>query len=335
MLSKKHFYHRITRKLVVAFGTMFNNLRLVRYNAAGTQEIERITVPLSYATKEKFYTRITQDPNLNQEVQLTLPRMSFELDSITYDPLRKNSSFVKQFAADSSTSVKASYVAPYNFNFTLNIYVRNTEDGTQIIEQILPYFNPDYTVTINLTEMRPVDVPIILDSVSYDVSNDTGAADDLRIIVWTLTFSAKAYLYGPISSGSNSKIIRKAIANTYIDSSTSGEVDRLITFSSGSGTYKVGELVFEGDKLEEANVTAFVKSWDSTANNLIIYDTEGVLTSGRKLKGVISGASYVISTFDVFENQVVMITVEPNPLTANANDDFGFTTTISEYPDFL
>ncbi len=335
MLSKQHFYHRITRKLVVAFGTMFNNIRLVRYNKAGTTEIERITVPLAYATKEKFYKRITDDPNVDKEVQIVLPRMSFELNSITYDPLRKNSSFVKQFAADSSTSVKTAYVAPYNFNFTLNLFVRNTEDGTQIIEQILPYFNPDYTLTINLTEMKPIDVPFILNSVSYDVSNDTGAPDDLRIVVWTLEFTAKAYLYGPISSGANSKIIRKVVANTYIDSSTSGEVERLITFSSGSGEYKIGELVFEGDKLEEANAVAFVRSWDSTANNLIIYDTEGLLTAGRKLKGAVSGASYVISTFDVFENQAVMLTVEPNPLSANANDDFGFTTTIEDYPDFL
>ena len=335
MLSKTHFYHRITRKLVVAFGTMFNNIRLVRYNKAGTTEIERITVPLAYATKEKYYKRITDDPNVDKEVQIVLPRMSFELNSITYDPLRKNSSFVKQFAADSSTSVKTSYVAPYNFNFTLNIYVRNTEDGTQLIEQILPYFNPDYTLTINLTEMKAIDVPFILNSVSYDVSNDTGAPDDLRIVVWTLEFTAKAYLYGPISSGSNSKIIRKVVANTYIDNSTSGEVERLITFSSGSGEYKIGELVFEGNKLEEANAAAFVRSWDSTANNLIVYETVGLLTSGRKLKGAVSGASYVISTFDVFENQAVMLTVEPNPITANANDDFGFTTTIEDYPDFL
>jgi hypothetical protein len=333
MLSRQHFYHRITRKLVVAFGTLFNNIRLVRYNKAGTQEIERITVPLSYATKEKFYSRITQDPDLNKEVQLTLPRMSFELTSITYDPLRKNSSFVKQFSPDSSSSVKTSYIAPYNFNFTLNLYVRNTEDGTQIVEQILPFFNPDYTVTINLTDMKPIDVPIILDSINNNMSNDTGSAEELRTIIWTLEFSVKAYLYGPISSGNNAKVIRKVVANTYIDSSDVGEVSRMITFSSGSGTYKIGELVFEGNKLEEANVTAFVKNWDATANNLIIYDTEGVLVAGRKLKGAVSGASYVISTFDVFENQAVMLTVVPNPLTANANDDFGFTTTIEEYPN--
>lgn len=333
MLSNRHFYHRITRKLVVSFGTMFNNLRLVRYNLAGTQEIERITVPLSYATKEKFYARLTQDPNLRKEIQISLPRMSFELSSITYDPLRKNSSFVKQFAPDSSSSVKTSYIAPYNFNFTLNIYVRNTEDGTQIIEQILPYFNPDYTVTINLTEMKPIDVPIILDSVSNNLSNDTGSPEDLRMIIWTLEFSVKAYLYGPIISGNESKIIRKAIANTYLDDSSSGEVERRITFTSGTGIYKNGELVFEGNKLEEANVTAFVKSWDPTTNNLIVYDTSGVLISGRKLKGAVSGAAYIISTFDVYDNQVVYLAVHPNPLNANASDDFGFTEVYQEYPN--
>ena len=332
MLSKQHFYHRITRKLVVAFGTMFNNIRMVRYNKAGTIEIERITVPLSYASKEKFYTRITQDPNLNKEVEMTLPRMSFDLTSINYDPLRKNSSFVKQFAPDTSTTVKTSYIAPYNFNFTLNIYVRNTEDGTQIVEQILPFFNPDYTVTLNLTEMGPIDVPIILESVNYDVSNDTGSAEDVRVIMWTLEFTAKAYLYGPINSG-KSKIIRKAVANTYIDNSPSGEVSRKLTLSSGVGQYKIGELVFEGKKLEEANATAYVKDWVTLSNTAVINDVNGIFSVGKKLRGAVSGAAYTISTIDVYENQMVYLSVVPNPITANANDDFGFTETIEEYPN--
>ena len=215
MLSGVHFYHRITRKMVVAFGTMFNNITLKRYNKAGTQEIERINVPLMYAQKEKFYERITQDPNLSNETTMTLPRMSFEMDAITYDPLRKRSNFTNSFAAGSTGSkVKNIVATPYNFDFTLTIYVRNVEDGTQIVEQILPYFAPDYTLTMSLVDIasEKVDVPFILNSVSQDVNNVGVSSDNVRIIMWTLTFTAKGYMYGATTE---SKIIRKAIANTY------------------------------------------------------------------------------------------------------------------------
>ena len=318
--------------MVVSFGNMFNNIRLVRYNKAGTIEIERITVPLSYAPKEKFYTRITQDPTLNREVEIILPRMSFELAAIAYDPLRKISSFQNQYSPDNAVSAKSAYQSPYNFSFNLNIYVRNTEDGTQIVEQILPYFNPDYTVTINIADIGPaMDVPIILESVSYDVSNDTGDPDSQRIIIWNLTFTAKGYLYGPINSGASNKLIRKAIANTYLDG-TKVPVERKISLSSGFGDYKTDELVFEGNKLEEANATAFVRSWDPLANNLVVYDINGIFNTGFKIKGVITNASYLISTVENNVNQASYIAIYPNPLSANSTDDYGFTEVHQSFP---
>ncbi len=332
MLSNVHFYHRITRKIVVAFGSMFNNMKLVRYNKAGTQEIERVTVPLSYMAKEKFYQRITSDPSLTQEVMITLPRMTFELDSITYDPLRKVSSFQSHFGSNTATQIKNAYSAPYNFGFSLNIFVRNTEDGTQLIEQILPYFNPDYTVTINLASIGDnIDVPIILESVSNEISNAEGAAEELRTITWTLTFTAKAYLYGPIT---DAKVIRKATANTY-DSTYTTSNRQTITVASGSGEFKVGELVYEGKTLQTANATAFVDAWDNVSSRLVVIDRNGVLNLGRKLTGAVSNTAYTMSTFENNENQLVNINVVPSANSANVDTDFGFTETILEYPDFL
>ena len=329
MLSNSHFYHRITRKIVVAFGSMFNNIRLVRYNKAGTQEIERVTVPLSYMSKETFYQRITADPTLTQEVQITLPRMTFELDSISYDPLRKVSSFQSHFGANTSTQIKTAYSAPYNFNFTLNIFVRNTEDGTQIVEQILPYFNPDYTITMNLAGIGDnIDVPIILQDVSYSVSAE-GEPGTMRVINWTLTFLAKAYLYGPIN---DAKVIRKATANTY-DSTFTLTNSKTITLTSGTGDYRIGELVYEGKTLQTANATAFVDRWDNVSNRLVVVEPNGVLEEGRKLTGAISNTAYTMSTFDNLENQLVNITVVPSSNTANVDTDFGFTETIEEYPN--
>jgi hypothetical protein len=320
--------------MVVVFGNMFNNLRLVRYNKAGTIEIERITVPLTYSTKEKFYSRITQDPNLFSQINTVLPRMAFELTSITYDPLRKVSSFQNQYSPNSANSAKSAYQTPYNFNFNLSIFVRNTEDGSQIVEQILPYFNPDHTGTVNLVDVGPpMDIPIILDSVSYDVSNDTGSAESLRVITWNLSFTAKGYLYGPINT-TGDKYIRKAIANTYLENTGSAvPVQRTLTMSSGFGEYKIDELVYEGSKLEEANATAFVRSWDSTANNLVVYEIDGIFRNGFDVKGAVTNANYVVSSSDVTSGQVVYLTVQPDPLSANANDDYGFTTTIEEYPN--
>lgn len=331
MLSNAHFYHRITRKLVVAFGTLFNDIKLYKYNKAGTVEIERINVPIAYATKEKFYARITGDPTLNKEIQIQLPRMSFEMTSITYDPLRKTSMFNTQFATDTSTQINAVKVAPYNFEFVLNIYVRNTEDGSQIIEQILPYFSPDYTVTLDLVS-KPnlkIDVPIVLENVSYDVSNDTGEEETLRTLVWTLTFSAKAMLYGPITEN---KLIRNVQANTY-NNTWNDTGERKVALTSGTGNYKVGELVFEGRTASAANSAGYVKSWDPVANNLIINDVSGLLTVGSILRGAVTNTAYTISSFDVNDHQMTNLTIVPSPLSANIDTAFGFTETLEEYPN--
>lgn len=332
MLSSAHFYHRITRKLVVAFGTIFNNMKLYRYNKAGTIEIERINIPLSYSAKEKFIQKITQDPLLTKEVQITLPRMSFEMISITYDPLRKISSFNDQFAANNSTQIKRVTSAPYNFDFNLNIYVRNTEDGTQIIEQILPYFSPDYTVTINLVGISAlkVDVPIILQSVSQDVESTGSTEASTRMIVWTLSFTAKAYLYGPIA---DSKVIRTVSANTYYDNAENFIGERIITVGAGNGNYKIGELIYEGRTVSSANATGFVESWDSTSNTLTIIETNGVLATGKYIIGAVTNSSHVIVSTKVNDYQLTNLTITASSNTANVDTAFGFTETLEESPN--
>lgn len=331
MLSSVHFYHRVTRKMVVAFGTLFNNIRLVRYNKAGTQEIERINVPLQYSQKEKFYQRITQDPELTKEVQITLPRMSFELSSITYDPLRKRNLFAESFSPESGTTVKSIRTTPYNFEFELNIYVRNTEDGTQIVEQILPYFNPDYNLTIDIIGLsdQKVDVPFILQNISYQV-DDVGSGETTRVLVWTLTFTAKGYMFGPIISRD---IIRKVTANTF-NSVFDTENKRAMTMSNtGSGIYKTGELVYDGITLGAANATAFVDSWSPSTNTLIVSDVNGILKTNRNLTGVLSNASYTIQSFESIDAQLSKLVITPSPSTANAESAFGFDEIIQEFPN--
>jgi len=317
--------------MVVAFGSMFNNLKLFRYNLAGTTELERIVVPLNYMSKEKFYSRITQDPNLDRRVQLTLPRMSFELTSIAYDPSRRISPYIRQYGQLNDTLLKTITLAPYNFNFQLLIYVRNTEDGTQLIEQILPYFNPDYTMTLDLVEIgNPVDVPLILQSVDYNVSGTEGPPQELRIIQWSLGFTMRGYLYGP---DANVKVIRKATANTFEYNSGNFEA-KSFALNTGSGNFKIGEAVFQGRTIDSASVRGFVSSWDNVSNTLVVNDISGSFNAGLHVTGAVSNASYNLYSYrSATDYQLNRITVEPDPISANANTAFGFDIDIDHAPN--
>lgn len=329
MLSNQHYYHRIIRKLVVAFGSIFNNMRLVRYDNQTGLEVERINVPLMYASKEKFYMRIMNSPDLLNPVNLTLPRMAFEMNGITYDPLRKISNHSEMFAEGLPLGLKKARYTPYNFDFNLYCFVRNTEDGAQIVEQILPYFTPDYTVTLDfvgIDDMK-LDVPIVFNSITYDDSHE-GDPESTRSIIWTLNFTAKGYLFGPIN---DIKMIKKVTANLY-DSTFESNPLKSLTVGTGAGDYKYNELVYQGNRLDEADATGYVKAWSNTANTLVLYDTNGSFRIGANVIGAVSGARYNVATYGVSNNQLVMIETEPVPNTANSEAEaYGFSTTITEY----
>lgn len=209
MLSNAHFYHRSIRKVVVTFGTLFNDIELVRFAKDGTPK-ERFKVPLSYGTKEKYLTRITSDPTLTKSIATVVPRISFTLDSMTYDASRKQITTIKNYA-QGTTGTNAQYVpVPFDFKFSLSAYVRNTEDGTQIMEQILPFFTPDFTVTVDfIPDMnQKYDVPIILDSVETNTEYE-GDFSTTRVITWDLQFTVKAYIWPPVNRNLSGGIIRE------------------------------------------------------------------------------------------------------------------------------
>ena len=215
MLGNAHFYNRTIRKIVVAFGTLFNDIYLIRYNKAQTQEYEKIKVPLAYAPKEKFIQFITSDPTKTKSINTKLPRIGFEMDGITYDVSRKQISTIQNFSLANNGTLNTQYAPiPYNFDFSLSIYVRNTEDGAQILEQILPFFTPDFTVTVDLIPAmdQKYDMPIILNSVSPEIDYE-GDGMTTRTVIWTLTFTVKAWIFPPVKSGGD--IIRTANTNIY------------------------------------------------------------------------------------------------------------------------
>jgi len=301
----------------------------VRYDNTTGAEIERINVPLMYASKEKFYMRIQNSPDFLNPVNLTLPRMAFEMNGISYDPLRKISNHTEVFASGLPLGLKKARYTPYNFDFNLYAFVRNTEDGAQIVEQILPYFTPDYTVTLDFVDIddMKLDVPIVFNSITYDDSHE-GDPESTRSIIWTLNFTAKGYLFGPVGDIGP---IRKATANVY-DNTFETNPLREMTLEDGAGDYKYNELVYQGRDLSEAAVTAYVKQWSNTTNTIVVYDTNGTFRTNTVLVGAASGARYNVASYATDPNQMVSISVEPTPNTANTEAEaFGFSTTITEY----
>lgn len=225
MFESKVWYHGITRKAIVAFGVMFNNLNIRRRDANGTIQ-QTIRVPLSYAPKNKMYARIMRLPVAEQaQVEATVPRMSFEVVAFEYDGARKINLHNQQKQVVSGTSAKRVYgPTPYNLTVNLYAYVKNQEDGLQIMEQIVPAFNPDFNVTVTYVPELGIkhDLPIILNSIVYDDQYE-GAVQDQRMIIWTYTFTLKLYYYGPVE---NQEIIRNAIVNVFKDPDLTSRIDK-------------------------------------------------------------------------------------------------------------
>jgi len=214
----KHFYHQSLRRLVIAFGTIFNNIVIHRKDSSGNV-VQSLKVPLAYSPKEKFITRLDQQADLDsREVAITLPRMGFEIAGISYDAPRKLQKLGKVRAVKSSSSSIMDYQynpVPYNISFNLYSFTATAEGGLQIIEQIIPFFQPDYTVTINALPELSIkrDIPIVLNSVNYE---DTYSGDfrQRRAVIYTLSFTAKSYVFGPLRS---QKVIKTVKTDQYSD----------------------------------------------------------------------------------------------------------------------
>lgn len=215
-----YFYHQVIRKVVVAFGTLFNNIHVARYDSNGN-EVERIKVPLGYGPQQKFIRRLNRIgrdfEERNIKIENYLPRMSFELQNILYDSTRKLSPLNRTVAASSQTGRLLSRYerVPYTLEFNLGIMSKNMEDALQIVEQILPFFQPEYTVTVVLNETDPqVDIPFVFKNATIGEGDDGsyGNYDMRKVTYMNLNFTAKFYLYGPIR---DSKIITNSTVNLF------------------------------------------------------------------------------------------------------------------------
>ena len=300
------FYHQTIRKYVAVFGTLFNDINIERKNSSGTV-VERLKVPLAYGPKQKWLLAI-QDTTADRKVVATrTPRMGFAMTGVTYDSARKLNTIGRNVAANTSSTTTNMITmynpVPYNFDFELFILVKNAEDGTQILEQILPFFTPEFTVTVNtIPDMNiKADVPITLNSssVADEYEGDLSAR---RTITWTLSFSLKGFIYPNVSSG---QVIK---------------------------TIEVNFRIPGGDT--EIELAEFIIFEDSTPDttNYIILDGFDEGTSYRTF----SRARIVNeSTTDGVQDATIKsrYTVVPAPLSATADTDYGFSETFEFFDE--
>jgi len=292
-----YFYHQTSRKMVVAFGTLFNNIE-VRRTDSSDAVTEVIKIPLSYGPKDKMLIRISQDPNLNPKVALTVPRMGFELTSMTYDGARKLNTMGRNVKKGTTGLKKQFNPVPYNWDFSLYVFVKNAEDGTQILEQILPFFTPDFTVTMTLVSGMTVkmDIPLVLNSVS---SEDTYEGDfaTRRSIIWTLSFVMKGFLYPSVTD--NAKVITSSVVDTHLMSAATA-ADPVYIVAEDSTPYARNYMILNKHAID-----------DATRIRILSEASEDASSAGQT---------------------VSRATVEPTSTGALTDDDFGFSETFEFFP---
>ena len=331
-----YFYHEILRKTVIGFGTLFNNIH-IRHKTDGGGNFSVMKVPLAYGPMQKFLARIQQQPDLDRETAISLPRISFEMGGIQYDPSRKTG-LAQTFLTKSGTNAKKVYMpVPYNVGFELSIMSKLSDDALQILEQIIPYFQPSFNITVNLVESigEKKDIPIVLESVNYSDSYE-GGFDSRRILIYTLAFTAKTYLFGPVAD-SPEGLIKKVDVDYYTSTNTvtaRRNVRYSVTPQAKQNYDDDQATVVDGaisKDVTEFNVSA---STDLSVNDRIIIDTEIMFIrsiDGKKIT-VFRGYDDTVAAKHEHNASIgVLNTVDDAQV--EFGDDFGFNETVSFFTD--
>jgi|TARA_Y100000004_G_C8928280_1_gene418675 hypothetical protein len=332
-----YFYHEVIRKTVISFGTLFNQI-YIRHQDAQSKDISEMKVPLAYGPKQKFLARIEEQADLNRAVQITLPRMSFEMSSIQYDPTRKTSVTQTFKAIDDNNRVKKVYMpVPYNIGFELNIMTKLNDDALQIIEQILPYFQPSFNITVELVDSigEKRDIPVILDNIDFQDDYE-GDFSTRRALIYTLRFTAKTYLFGPIADSTDG-LIRKVQVDYYNDTDRTRarrEV-RYTATPTARKDYDAGNeaLLAENLTATETHVDVNDTSSFSTGDRIIIGSEIMKITSLTSNRLTVKRAySSTIASVHQSGAQINLLTTADDSLIV-AGDDFGFSETTSFFED--
>lgn len=332
-------YHEIIRKTVISFGTLFNNI-LIKHEEQDGTDYSLIKVPIAYGPVQKFLARLEQKPDLRKRVAMTLPRMSFELSSINYDASRKVST-VQTFKAlnsdNQNKAVKVYMPVPYNLGIKLSIMAKYNDDMLQILEQILPFFQPSFTLTIDLVSSigEKKDIPMILENIQME-DNYESDFTTRRVLIYTLNFVAKTYIFGPIADNTEG-LIKKVQVDYYTDTNTKNSsrqlrytaTPRAIKDYDNDNTTVLSEEINEYvTEIEVSNASLL-----STNTYIMIENEEMFIKSidGNTLK-VLRGQDNTIATPHSINSSVDVINETDNNL-IEPDDDFGFSESRFDFGD--
>ena len=330
----EYFYHEILRKIVISFGSLFNEI-IIKHKNNANDVVSTIKVPLAYGPTQKFLARLEQSPELNRPVQMSLPRMSFEFIGLSYDSTRKattTQTFITSSSTDKKQEKRAYLPVPYNMQFELNIMTKLNDDMLQIIEQILPYFQPSYNMTLKLIEEinEKRDVPVVLDSITM-TDDYEGDFSTRRALIYTLRFTVKTYLFGPVSSVSNDII--KKVSIGYVSALSSGTDSKLggrdLIYSAtptATKNYTGTVSTLLSQDIGESNTIITVNDSSTlSANSYISINEETMLITSITENNltVVRGSNQTTISSHVLGSEVKKITSEDNAL-IEVGDDFGF-----------
>ena len=327
-------YNKIIRKCVIGFGTLFNNIECRKENKDGSV-YSRMKVPLAYGPRQKFLARLEQQADLNQKVAITVPRLSFEMTGISYDSSRKLAPITLNTKSGDKDTIRKQYTpVPYNIDFELNVISKTNDESLEILEQIVPVFQPSYQMTIKLIEeMKDYrDIPIILNSISYSDDYE-GSFDDRKITLVTMQFTCKTYIFGPVGTQGP---IKKAKADIYTNmpsAATTRQVEyqvtpRALTDKNKDGTTELAGAITARNLtvevvdysniptqsyIEVGNEVMYVKS-KTSPNKLSVRRAQ----NGTKASSATSGTP--VDVIDVQDDALL-----------TGGDDFGFSETVSYY----
>jgi len=331
----EYFYNEILRRTIISFGTLFNSITIKQTNASD-DIVNTIRVPLAYGPTQKFLARLEQSPDLNKPTAMTLPRMSFEFTGLTYDGSRKvttTQQYTVKDPNDGSESKKVYMPVPYNMQFELSIMSKLNDDALQIVEQILPYFQPSYNLTVELVDaiQEKRDIPIILENITMQDDYD-GDFTTRRVLLYTLRFTAKTYMFGPATSATKDIIKKSTIS--YLTGTDTANTQRSLSYSTEPRAIKnyTGDAAttVSVDSTKTAKLIEVESVSGLTAKSYIVIDDESIFIKSitdNKLT-VLRGQDKTTATEHLRGAEVHVINASDNSLIAEG-DDFGFSGTIT------
>ncbi len=332
----QYYYHEILRKTIIAFGTIFNDIHIRHRDGAGKENSD-IRVPLAYGPMQKFLARLEQQPDLNRAVQITLPRMSFETTNIAYDATRKGGITQTFKASDGSKLRKVFMPVPYNIGFELNILVKLNDDALQIVEQILPYFQPSFNVTIDLIDVigEKRDVPIVLDNISFQDDYE-GDFATRRALIYTLNFTAKTYLFGPVSDSSEGLI--KKVQVDYHASVNTETARRELRFTATPQARQ--DYDDDNTTVLRTNISKTKTRFDVTSTLALAVGMRIIIDKEiMKIKEIVDSNTIIVNrgyqsvAATHIENTSIDVLTASDDALVEPDDDFGFNGIIEDFTD--